>query len=268
MKTIIGFQKKGGDCKTTFALNTSYAFAENGLNVMLADLDDQQNSSRSIACSKDAKLNIEDLILNDNIHINEVLIKTDWPNVWILPSTSNLSGVIHHLSNELGGYHILGEKLKQAEGFDYCFLDPSPSLNILNISGFCASQFAFVPMSTKYFSLEGLKQSLEAFGKIKKRLNSAIRLLGIGFANYDKRTVLSNEIVRQVRRKYPDLLFKSMVGVNIKIEESLTKKQSILQYAPTDRGAIQYRKLAAELLERIDSMSDIATPVLKGALNG
>ena len=251
MKTITICQRKGGSGKSTSALNLACVLAEQGYRVLIIDLDDQQNTTSTVSRLVQGESNIEQLLLNDDVDLKGVCYSTDWKNVWILPSSSNLSGAVKALDGEVGGHLVLKEKLSRSNDFDFVLADTSPSLNILVLNSLCASDFIFIPLSSKFFSLTGLKMSLSAFSKIQKRLNPSLHLLGMGFVIHDKRNALANEIVETVRKQYPDLLFNSLVGINIKIEEAQVKKQSILSYAPCDRGADQYRKLGQEILDRI-----------------
>ncbi|MCK4796574.1 MAG: ParA family protein, partial [Spirochaetes bacterium] len=252
-------QRKGGVGKSTSTINLAHVLAEEGYKVLIIDLDDQQNTTRSISTSLKAGTsgilsagkNIEDLLLKNDVTLKDVAIETEWENVYILPSSSNLSGVVKHLDGELGGHLILKEKLRDSKNFNFIILDTSPSLNILVINALCASDYMFIPLSSKYFSMQGLKQTLGSFKKVTSRLNADLKLLGIAFVNHDKRNVLANEIVRQVEDKYTELLFKTIIGINIKIEEAQVKKQSIINYAPEDRGSAQYRDLGIEIVGRI-----------------
>ena len=252
IKWIITFlQRKGGTGKSTAALNLAHVLAILGYRVLLIDIDDQQNATSSIPEHILADLTVADLLLKDDVRVADVAVKTEWENVWIIPASSNLSGALKHLDSEVGGHLVLKEKLQAAEGYDICLLDNSPSLNILNISSLCASTHLFIPLSSKYFSLQGLGQTLGAYNKVKKRLNPDLELLGMAFVIHDKRSILANEVVGRVQKQYPSLMFHTMIGVNIKIEEAQVKKQSIHTYAPFDRGAEQYRELGIEVIDRL-----------------
>jgi chromosome partitioning protein len=246
-------QRKGGVGKSTSTLNLAHVIAEEGLRVLIIDLDDQQNTTRSISALVESERTIEDLLLQDDVTVEDVAVATSWKNVSILPSSANLSGVVKHLDGEVGGHLILKEKLCAGDAFDVVFIDTSPSLNILVINALCASDYLFIPLSSKFFSMQGLSQTLGSYKKIKGRLNPDLQLAGIAFVNHDKRNVLANEVVQQVTDSYGDVLFSSMIGINIKIEEAQVGRQSIVQYAPDDRGATQYRALGKELLQRIRS---------------
>jgi cellulose biosynthesis protein BcsQ len=99
--------------------------------------------------------------------------------------------------------------------------------------------------------MQGLTQTLQAVSKVKSRLNQSLKLLGIAFVNHDRRNVLANEVVAQIRKDYSDRVFHSIIGINIRIEEAQVKRESILTYAPEDRGSTQYRELGREVLYRI-----------------
>lgn len=251
--TITFLQRKGGTGKSTAALNLAHVLAVLGYKVLLIDIDDQQNTSNSISRHIRADLTVADLLLKDEIQAADAAIQTEWENVWIIPASPNLSGALKHLDSEVGGHLVLKEKLQATGGYDICLLDNSPSLNILNISSLCASSHLFIPLSSKYFSLQGLGQTLNAYNKVKKRLNPDLKLLGMAFIIHDKRTTLGSEIVDRVKKQYPALLFNTIITTNIRIEEAQVKKQSILTYSPDDRGSGQYRELGLELIGRLEA---------------
>jgi chromosome partitioning protein len=138
--------------------------------------------------------------------------------------------------------------------YDLCIIDTSPSLTMLTVNAMCASHGIFIPLSSNYFSLEGLAQTMEAYRKVKEGLRRDLNLYGAAFVIHDGRTNLACEVSAKVKEQYPDLLCETVIGRNIKIEEAQVKKQSILSYAPNDRGAVQYRALAAELTARIGAV--------------
>ena len=259
-------QRKGGVGKSTAALNLAYVFAAMGYRVLILDLDDQANTSSSISSHIQGTCTIEDLLLNDELTARAAAIQTDWENVWMIPASRNLSGVIKHLDSEVGGHLVLKEKLTGAD-FDFCFIDNSPSLNMLTINSLTASHYAFLPLSSKYFSLHGLGQTLEAFSKVRKRINPDLLLAGIGFTIHDQRTALSQEVIEKVRDKYGSLLFNTIIGTNIKIEEAQIRKQSILTYAPDNRGAVLYRQLGRELFDRIKTYEEQKAEAVYGKAN-
>jgi len=257
MTTITVGQRKGGNGKSTSALNLAHAFALSGLRVLLIDLDDQKNSTSAIEKAGDGGASVERLLLDPELSVAEAAVPTTWAGVSLIASSASLSGAIRELDGEVGSHLVLREKLAAASsapadaGFDICLIDTSPSLNILVVNALCASRWLFIPLSSKYFSLQGLGQTLDAFEKVKTRLNQELAVLGLSFVIHDRRSALANDVVKKAREEYPKLVCESSVGQNIKIEEAQVLKKSIFSYAPLDRGASQYRALADELLARM-----------------
>lgn len=256
MKTITIGQRKGGNGKTTSALNLAHGFAIRGLRVLLIDLDDQKNSSSAIETEGAVTHTVEDLLLDEACQVEDVARPTTWRGegagrVSIIPASARLSGVIKELDGEVGGHLALREKLSVCTSFDLCLIDTSPSLNILVVNALCASRFLFIPLSSKYFSLQGLGQTLEAFKKVKARLNPELEIMGMAFVIHDARSALAREVVGKAQAEYANLVCASIINQNIKIEEAQVVRQSILSYASDDRGAKQYEALTQELLARL-----------------
>jgi chromosome partitioning protein len=256
MKTITIGQRKGGNGKTTSALNLAHGFALRGLRVLLIDLDDQKNSSSAIETEGSGTRTIEDLLLDDASTVEDVARPTAWLGegigcVSIIPASARLSGVIKELDGEVGSHLTLREKLLPCTAFDLCLIDTSPSLNILVVNALCASRFLFIPLSSKYFSLQGLGQTLEAFNKVKARLNPELEILGLSFVIHDARSALAREVVGKAQAEYASLVCASIINQNIKIEEAQVLRQSIFSYASDDRGSKQYEALTQELLSRL-----------------
>ena len=256
MITITIGQRKGGNGKSTSALNLAHAFALTGKRVLLVDMDDQKNSTSAIDVPTPPTKTIEDLLLNPTASVADAAVMTAWEDVWLIAASGNLSGTIRELDAEVGSHLVLKEKLASAaEAFDICLIDTSPSLNILVVNALCASRWLFVPLSSKYFSLQGLGQTLEAFNKVKGRLNPELSLLALAFVIHDRRSGLARDVVEKAKTAYPSLVCETLIGQNIKIEEAQVLRQSVMGYAPQDRGAEQYRGLAAELIGRMSGAS-------------
>jgi len=252
MTTITICQRKGGNGKSTSALNLAHAFALCGLRVLLVDLDDQKNTTSAIATRTIFTRTIENLLIEADTALADVAMATEWEGVSLVPASASLSGAIRELDGEVGSHLVLSEKLRAAEGsFDVCLIDTSPSLTILVVNALVASRYVFIPLSSRYFSLQGLRQTLESVKKVSSRLNPDLSVLGIAFVIHDGRSRLAKEVIEKVRSEYPELVCSATVAQNIHIEEAQVLKKSIFDYAPLDRGSAQYRTLACELLSRM-----------------
>jgi chromosome partitioning protein len=251
MRVITVCQRKGGNGKSTSTLNLAYAFAERGKKVLVIDLDEQKNATSAIGTRRPVQDTVEALLLNEGAGVREVAEPTVWEGVDLIAANNNLSGVIRELDGEVGSHGVLREKLRWEEGYDLCLIDTSPSLNILVVNALCASEWVFIPLSSKYFSLQGLGQTMEAYRKVRERLNPRLGILGMAFVIHDMRSGLAREVVEKAKEQYPEYLLETVVGQNIKVEEAQVRRESSISYAPGDRGAAQYRALAAELEGRM-----------------
>lgn len=250
-------QRKGGNGKSTATLNLAAAFAEAGKRVVIVDLDDQKNTTSAIGAQAQEYgarrgATVEEVLVDESVSLREAAVPTDWPGVSLVAASGNLSGTIRQLDAEVGGHQVLDEKLSLCDDYDLCLLDTSPALNILVVNALCASRHLFIPLSSRVFSLQGLGQTLAAFTKVQNRLNPELDLAGAAFVIHDRRSNLACEVVAKARAEYPELILQCEIGQNIAIEEAQSQRQSILSYAPTNRGAAQYRALAAELAVRMD----------------
>jgi chromosome partitioning protein len=252
MTTITVCQRKGGNGKSTSALNLAHAFALSGLRVLLIDLDDQKNTTSAIATKRIPISTIENLLIEEEATLTDVATATEWDGVSLVPASASLSGAIRELDGEVGSHLVLSEKLRAGEAdYDVCLIDTSPSLNILVVNALVASQYVFIPLSSRYFSLQGLGQTLESVKKVSSRLNPGLSVLGIAFVIHDGRSSLAKEVIEKARSEYPELVCDASVAQNIHIEEAQVLRKSIFDYAPANRGATQYRALADELLSRM-----------------
>ena len=253
MKTITVCQRKGGNGKSTSALNLAHAFALSGLRVLLVDLDEQKNTTSAIATDSLPARTVENLLIDSSVGVCDVAVPTLWDGISLVAASSSLSGAVRELDGDVGSHLVLREKLAPcAAKYDLCIIDTSPSLNILVVNALVASRFAFIPLSSRYFSLQGLGQTLESVRKVSSRLNPELSILGIAFVIHDSRSCLSREVIAKAREAYPELVCDSVVAQNIRIEEAQVVRQSIFAYAGSDRGAAQYRSLADELRSRME----------------
>ena len=251
MNVVTICQRKGGNGKSTLTLNLAAAFAEQGRKVLLIDTDDQKNTTSTIPTKQPAAYTVEDLIFDKFATVESVAEETCWPGIHLIAGSRNLSAAAAKLEDMADSHEQLLKKLLYSRWYDFCFIDTSPSLNMLTINAMCASHGIIIPLSSNYYSLEGLAQTLQAYGKVKESLRKELSLYGAAFVIHDGRTRLASEVQAKVQEQYPELLCETVIGRNIKIEEAQVKKQSIFSYAPEDRGALQYRALARELALRM-----------------
>jgi chromosome partitioning protein len=213
-------------------------------------MDDQRNTTSCIPTERPVIKTVESLLLEYDAYVSDVVEFTLWKGVDLIAGSPGLSSVAAGLDGLPDGHLRLRNKLQGIYRYEQCVIDTSPSLNLLTVSAMCASDGIFIPLSSNYFSLEGLAQTLEAYRKVREGLHGDLRLYGAAFVIHDGRTRLAREVYAKVKEQYPELLCETVVSRNIKIEEAQVRRQSIFAYAPEDRGAAQYRALARELQQR------------------
>ena len=251
MKVLTICQRKGGNGKSTATINLAAAFAEKGKRVLVIDMDDQRNTTSGIPTRRPATYTVENLLFDEDVKVKDAAEETVWGGVYLICGSRNLSAAPAKLEDMQLGHQALAVKLLSTWHYDLCIIDTSPSLNILTINAMCASHGVFIPLSSNYFSLEGLAQTMDAYRKVRDGLQKDLQLFGTAFVIHDGRTRLAGEVREKVKTQYPELLCETVIGRNIRIEEAQVTKLSILSYAPNDRGAVQYRALAAELAARM-----------------
>ena len=251
MKVITICQRKGGNGKSTCALNLAHAYALSGKNVLLIDLDDQRNTTSAIPTRQPAAYTVENLLFDTYTTLEDAAEKTLWDGVDLIAGSRNVSAAAAKLDAMPLGHQQLLANLLGSFYYDLCIIDTSPSLNMLTINAMCASHGIFIPLSSNYFSLEGLAQTMDAYRKVREGLRNTLKLFGAAFVIHDGRTRLAFEVQEKVKEQYPELLCETVIERNIKIEEAQVTKQSIFSYAPKNKGALQYRALAAELEQRM-----------------
>ena len=251
MRVVTICQRKGGNGKSTAACNLAAAFAERGQRVLLIDTDDQRNTTSTVPTKRPIVYTVENLLFDQYTTLEEAAEETLWEGVDLISGSRNLSASAARLDGMAESHKRLLMKLLSSKKYDISIIDTSPSLNMLTVNAMCASHGIFIPLSSNYYSLEGLAQTLEAYGKVCEGLRKDLKLYGAAFVIHDGRTRLANEVREKVKEQYPDLLCETVIGRNIKIEEAQAVKQAILSYASEDRGAVQYRELASELSKRM-----------------
>jgi chromosome partitioning protein len=244
-KVISISNHKGGVGKTTSALNIGAGLNKLGKKVLLIDLDPQANLSQSLGLVDQDK-NIYGAIRGEYKLQPINIIK----GLDLIPSTLDLSGAEVELSGEAGREYILKELIDPIKKqYDYVIIDSPPSLGLLTINSFTASDEVFIPLQAQYLAIQGLTKLVEVVEKIKKRLNKSLKIGGVFITQYDNRKVLNRDVVDTVKAHFKNEVFKTKIRDNVALAEAPTQGVDIFRYQPKSKGAEDYMALCREIVK-------------------
>jgi chromosome partitioning protein len=246
--------QKGGVAKSTTAINLSAGLALEGYKVLLIDTDPQSNSTR-VFIHPDAEVPLEKSLYGVIVNfspLRAVIRHTKFRNLSFVPAHIRLSGIDLELAQAIDNR---SERLKRAletveDKFDYIIMDTPPSLGILAINSFVASDKLLVPVSTGFFALTGLVQLQETIDRVRQtQLNSSLGILGV-LCTFSDRTIVSRDVEKQLRDYFGQLVFKTVIPKNVSLEEAHSNHTHVFDYSPNSAGALAYKELVKEVILR------------------
>lgn len=241
--------QKGGVGKTTTAVNVSSILAKKGKKVLLIDCDPQGNATSGLGIEKDAENSLYDVLINE-VDIKQTIQDTCIKTLKICPANMNLAGAEVELVNQMSREQRMKTALEGAKNeFDFILIDCPPSLGLVTLNAFTASDSVLIPVQCEYFALEGLGQLLNTINLVKKHLNKSLEIEGAVLTMYDSRTNLSNQVVKEVNKYFGDRVYATVIPRNIKLSEAPSYGMPIILYDDKSKGARCYEKLTKELLK-------------------
>lgn len=242
--------QKGGVGKTTTSVNISTILAKRGKKVLLIDTDPQGNATSGIGVEKKTDKSIYDVIIGETT-IKEAIKETQVKNLQICPSNINLAGAEVELVSMMSREYRLKEKLEEEkENYDYIIIDCPPSLGLITLNAFTASDSVLIPVQCEYYALEGLEQLMNTINLVKKHLNKELELEGAVLTMYDSRTNLANQVVKEVKNYFEDKVYKTVIPRNVRLSEAPSYGMPISVYDPKSKGAKCYERLVKEIIKQ------------------
>ena len=248
-KIISIANQKGGVGKTTTAVNLSAILAKKGKRILLVDADPQGNATSGIGLDKEVEFSTYDLLITEQSAV-DIIQPTEIKKLYICPSNINLAGAEVQLVSMMSREQRMKEKLNEIkDDFDFIFIDCPPSLGLITLNAFTASDSVLIPVQCEYYALEGLGQLLNTVELVKKHLNKDLQIEGAILTMYDIRTNLSNQVVKEVKKYFNDKVYKTVIPRNVRVSEAPSYGLPITVYDPHSKGSRSYEKLGKEFLK-------------------
>ncbi len=250
--TIALANQKGGVGKTTTAVSLSVALAAGGYRVLLVDIDPQGNATSSLGIEKSGlERTIYDLLVG-NATARDVAVDTGRDRLQLLPSAPELAGAEVELVDVPARESRLKAGLDTIRSdYDLIFIDCPPSLGLITVNAMTAADLVLVPIQCEFLALEGVGQLITTIDLVRRHLNPSLDIIGVLMTMYDGRTRLSQHVVNEVRSYFPERIFSEVIPRSVRLAEAPSYGQAIIEYDRPSRGAVAYRAVAAELLERL-----------------
>lgn len=247
--------QKGGVGKTTTAFNLCSALALIGKNTLLVDIDPQAHSTVSMVNnSSQFDKSIYDVLVDSDVKIRDVIVKTSVPGLEIAISKIAMAKLEPVLLGEIDGHFRLRDVIEPIKKrYEFIIIDTPPTLGLITLNAMVAATHILIPIQSSYLSLEGTDDLLETVIKIRKNVNPNLQVLGVLITLHDRRTNISRDAVERIKRVFGKKVFRTMISKSVKLEESPAYRESIFTYAPNSVGAMQYKKLAKEVIKRAKS---------------
>lgn len=254
VKVICVTNQKGGVGKTTTAVNTCYYLAKDKKRTLLIDFDPQGNATSGLGIDKNdtKRLGITMTEVITNTHdLKDAIRPTKYKYLDLAPTTPELANAEVEITSKQKKFTRLRDAINSVkDNYDYILIDLPPSLSLLTVNGMIASDYLLLPVQTEFYALEGVAQLLESMKLVMKQANPNLKLLGVVATMYDKRTSLSLQVLKEIKKYFKGLTFKTTIPRNVRLAEAPSHGVPVGAYDKFSKGAKAYKDFTKELEER------------------
>ncbi|HLT52430.1 MAG TPA: AAA family ATPase [Flavobacteriaceae bacterium] len=250
-KIIAIANQKGGVGKTTTSVNLAASLGVLEKKVLLIDADPQANATSGLGINVDEVEIGTYQLLEHTSAAKEAVLKTDTPNLDIIPAHIDLVAIEIELVDKDEREYMLKKALEDIkEDYDFILIDCAPSLGLLTLNALTAADAVIIPIQCEYFVLEGLGKLLNTIKSVQKIHNPKLDIEGLLLTMYDSRLRLSNQVVEEVQKHFNDMVFQTIIQRNVRLSEAPSFGESIINYDAASKGANNYLSLAKEIINK------------------
>lgn len=250
-KIIAIANQKGGVGKTTTSVNLAASLGVLEKKVLLIDADPQANATSGLGIDVESVETGSYQLLEHTATAEDCIIKTDSPNVDIIPAHIDLVAIEIELVDKDEREYMLKKAIEHLKSsYDYILIDCAPSLGLLTLNALTASDAVIIPIQCEYFALEGLGKLLNTVKSVQKIHNKDLDIEGMLLTMYDQRLRLSNQVVEEVQKHFSNMVFETIIQRNVRLGEAPSYGESIIKYDVSSKGASNYLSLAKEIINK------------------
>lgn len=256
-KVISIANQKGGVGKTTTSINLAASLGALDKKVLVIDADSQANATSGLGINPNvARVSIYDIIVGQG-NIEDSILETESPNVWLMPSHINLVNaevnLINHDSRETLMRSVIDDIRDE---FDFIIIDCSPSLGLITVNSLTASDSVIIPVQCEHFALEGLGKLLNSIRIVKTELNPELQIEGVLLTMFDSRLRLANTVADEVKQQLGDMVFDTIIHRNARLGEAPAFGKPVLLHDADSKGSINYLNLAREIVQKLEAATE------------